>query len=607
MIAPREITLTIDGKRCNGTQGQTILQVAGTNGIEIPTLCYLKPLSPWGGCRMCIVEIQGSPKVVPSCATPAADGSTVVTNSQRLQGLRRLTLELLFSERNHVCPICPMNKGDCDLQQQGYKFGIDSIRYPYLYPVMPIDVSGKYFGLDHNRCILCTRCVRACDEIEGAHTLDIGNRGVKNRIVVDLNVTFGVSTTCTSCGACVAACPTGALFDKAAAFHGPLSKCGQVRTTCTECPVGCGLVVHTKGDRVVDVFGDVESPVNRGHLCRRGRYETWAEPRQRISQPRVRCNGKLVPTSWADAVHTVKTLIGASSDRQNALLVSPRVTNETVDALRTIGVRFDRIGMFVADKEAALCTTPEFSADSMQRLENADAIIIIGANLSRTHGVIASKIRTAARKRGAKLVILHSRRSDLDAFADVSVPVISLERKFWKQIGNLLANAKRPVLIYGPAAMTTVGVTIMDRLIKALSSNGDSGELLSLIQLPTSTNSLALATAGVEPVEDVSSWLGVQPLSFLHIVASDEPDGGARLLKEPQVRAMLERIDCVVLQASYESELTEVAKVVLPAATWCEKNGTVTNLEGRSLPVRAAVPPRGEAREDGAILETVFV
>ncbi len=264
MIARKEITLTIDGQRCVGAQGQTILQVAGANGIKIPTLCYLKKLSPWGGCRMCIVEIQGSPKVVPACATPATDGSTVITNSERLQGLRRLTLELLFSERNHFCPICPMNKGDCDLQQQAYGFGIDSIRYPYLYPALPVDVSGQYFGLDHNRCILCTRCVRTCDEIEGVHTLDISNRGVRNRVVIDLNVMFGASTTCTSCGACVAACPTGALFDKSAAFHGPLSRCQQVRTTCTECPVGCGLVVYTKDNRIVDVFGDTESPVEPG-------------------------------------------------------------------------------------------------------------------------------------------------------------------------------------------------------------------------------------------------------------------------------------------------------------------------------------------------------
>jgi len=146
MIARKEISLTIDGKPCKGALGQTILQVAGDNGIEIPTLCYLKNLSPWGGCRMCIVEVRGSPKVVPACATPATDGSTVITNSERLQGLRRLTLELLFSERNHFCPICPMNKGDCDLQQQAYGFGIDSIRYPYLYPALLVDVSGNTSG-----------------------------------------------------------------------------------------------------------------------------------------------------------------------------------------------------------------------------------------------------------------------------------------------------------------------------------------------------------------------------------------------------------------------------------------------------------------------------
>jgi formate dehydrogenase major subunit len=606
MIAPREITLTIDGHLCQGTQGQTVLQVAGANGIEIPTLCYLKHLSPWGGCRMCIVEIKGSPKVVPSCSTPAVEGSTVVTNSPRLQGLRRLTLELLFSERNHFCPICPKNKGDCELQEQGYRYGMDSVRYPYLYPAMPVDVSGKYLGLDQNRCILCTRCVRTCDEVEGVHTLDIGNRGVKNKIIVDLNVTFGMSTTCTSCGACVAACPTGALFDKAAAFHGPLVNSQQTRTTCSECPVGCGLVVHTKDGRILDVVGDVDSPINRGHLCRRGRYETWAEPRSRIQQPMVRRNGQLVATSWADAVSTIRSLIDASNSGHNAMLVSPRVTNETIGTLSAVGIRFDRIGAFVANKEGGLCMMPEYSPDALSRLQDADAIVLIGAEPSRTHGVIAARIRTAVRRRGAKLVILQTRRSDLDTYADISAPVVGLERKFWKQVGEVLGGAKRPVLIYGPAAMTTVGVTILDRLIKTLATVGDGGEVFAPIQLPTSTNSLALAAAGVEPVEDISSWLAVRPPAFLHIVASDEPDGGARLLKEPDARPWLERIDNVVVQASYHSVLTGIARVVLPAAIWCEKTGTLTNFEGRTLPLQAALPAYGEAREDKAILETVF-
>jgi len=606
MIASKEMTLTIDGKMCTGTQGQTILEVATANGVQIPTLCYMKNLTPWGGCRMCIVEIQGSPKVVPSCATPAVAGSAIVTNSARLQGLRRLTLELLFSERNHICPICPMNKGDCDLQQQSYKAGIDSIRYPYLYPVQPEDVSGRYFGLDHNRCILCTRCVRTCDEIEGVHTLDIGNRGVKNHIIVDLNVTFGESVTCTSCGACVAACPTGALFDKAAAFLGPLSKCQQTRTTCSECPVGCGLVVYTKDNRVVDVFGDTESPINRGHLCARGRYGTWAEPRKRILQPMVRRKGKLAPVSWDEAISVAKSAISEEANWETGLLVTPRMTNESVNTLRQIGDHFDRVGMFVAENEAAICTTPEFSADSLHRLQNADGIILVGVDPSRTHGVIAARIRTAVRKHGAKLVILQGHRSDLDAYADISAPVVSLERKFWKHLGEVLGNSRRLVLIHGPSAMTPVGITILDRLITALNAHGDAAKILATIQLPTSTNSLALATAGIEAVEDISAWLDVQPLNYLQIVAGDEPDGGAHLLKESHVRTMLGEIDYVVVQAAYESVLTEAAHVVFPSAIWCEKNGSITNFEGQELSLRAALPPHGESRDDNAILETLF-
>jgi NADH dehydrogenase/NADH:ubiquinone oxidoreductase subunit G len=163
---------------------------------------------------------------------------------------------------------------------------------------------------------------------------------------------------------------------------------------------------------------------------------------------------------------------------------------------------------------------------------------------------------------------------------------------------------KRPALVYGAAAMTPIGVTVMSRLIQILESN-PSRHAPVLVPLPTGTNSLAVAAAGVEPIEDVAPWLDTQPLQYLHIVASDEPDGGARLLEEKSVRALLEQIDCVVVQASYQSELTEAARIVLPAATWSEKSGTVTNIEGRELALHAVLPPRGEAREDAKILEAL--
>lgn len=604
MIAPRQITVTIDGKRCESTVGQTILEIATANQIYIPTLCYLKHLSPWGGCRMCIVEIAGSSKVAPACSTPAIDGGAITTNTDRLKHLRRATLELLFSERNHICPFCPMNKGDCELQQQGYRHGMDSVRFPYLYPALPLDVSAKYFGLDHNRCILCTRCVRTCDEIEGVHTLDISNRGENNRVVVDLNTTFGASDTCTLCGACVAACPTGALFDKASAFRGKLNTCKVVRTTCTECPVGCGLLVFTKENRIVEVFGDHESPVSAGHLCARGRYETWAEPRKRILQPMIRRRGQLEPVSWDEALKAVRDAAGQAQEWQNALLVSPRVTNETAKVIKQIGSKFDRVAMFVGKNEAALCASPEFSADSMQKLHDADAIIVLGALPSRDNGVVAAKIRTTVRKRGAKLIILHARKTDLDQYAEICANVVTLERSFWKRVTDALKDVKRPALVYGPGAMTPIGVTVLERLIGILEKKR-TGHAPQVIGLPVSANSLSLAIEGVEPVEDIAPWLDVQPLNFLHIIASDEPDGGARLLDEKHVRDLLAEIDCVVVQACYESPLLDAAKIVLPAAIWCEKSGTVTNFEGHESPLRAVLPPHGEAREDKAILEAL--
>jgi len=608
MIAPKKITLHIDGKLCEGEAGQTILDIARANDIYIPTLCYMKHLSPWGGCRLCIVEIENSPKIVPSCATPASEGTRIITKSDRLQNLRKATLELLFSERNHICPMCPSNKGDCGLQHQGYIHGISGIRYPYLYPNMPVDVSAKYFGLDHNRCILCTRCVRTCDEQEGVHTLDVGKRGIKNQIVVDMNQTFASSMTCTQCGACVANCPTGALFDKASAFRGQVTSAQVVLTTCNECPVGCGLRVFTKENRIVNVWGDFDSPVSAGHLCAKGRYQTWAEPRERIKQPMLRGkDGKLKPASWDEAIKFIKKTANQSEGWQRALLLSPRLTNETIESIKKIGEKFDRVATFVTANEAALCapedTSKKKSPASIAKIADADAVIVLGATPSANNGLIAARIRKAVRKGGAKLVIFNERKSDLDALATVVSHVITLEGAFWQQVAAALKGAQRPVLVYGPGAMTPNGVAVLEQLIKVFGQNG--AQAPHLIPLPVSPNSTSLVAAGIEAIEDVAGWVDHQPLNYLHIVASDEPDGGARLLEEKHMAAVLKQIDCVVVQASYPSALTELANVVLPAAIWAEKSGTITNIEGRQLPLRPVLPVNG-AREDAAILESVF-
>ena len=206
-------TLRIDGVECAGTSEQTVLDVAREYGIEIPTLCHLDGLCDVGACRLCVVEIAGSPKLQPACMTAVAEEMDVTTTSPRLEDYRRQIVELLFVERNHVCAVCVANN-NCELQARAADLGITHLEYENVYPELDVDASHERFAIDHNRCIMCTRCVRVCDEIEGAHTWDVMGRGIDARVVTDLGMPWGESPTCTSCGKCVQVCPTGALFEK---------------------------------------------------------------------------------------------------------------------------------------------------------------------------------------------------------------------------------------------------------------------------------------------------------------------------------------------------------------------------------------------------------
>jgi len=211
--AVRVKTLTIDGREVGAREDQTILDVARENKIAIPTLCWMGGLSNIGACRLCLVEIKGSPRLFPACVTRVEEGMEVTVNSERLNRYRRMILELLFAERNHVCSVCVSN-GHCDLQTLAQQLGMTHVHFPYQYPKLNVDASHERFVVDHNRCILCRRCVRVCSEIEGAHTWDVMGRGVESIVITDLNQRWGESESCTGCGKCVQLCPTGALSEK---------------------------------------------------------------------------------------------------------------------------------------------------------------------------------------------------------------------------------------------------------------------------------------------------------------------------------------------------------------------------------------------------------
>ena len=206
-------TLTVDGVEVAVPAGASLLEAVRAAGAELPTLCHLEGLTPVGACRLCLVELEGNPRLQPACATAAGEGMAVLTQTPQLREWRRMAVELFFAEGNHVCAFCVAN-GTCELQDVAVAVGMDHSRFPYQYPQRRVDASHPRFAIDHHRCILCTRCVRVCDEIEGAHVWDVAHRGAECRIIAGLDQPWGEVQACTSCGKCVDVCPTGALFHK---------------------------------------------------------------------------------------------------------------------------------------------------------------------------------------------------------------------------------------------------------------------------------------------------------------------------------------------------------------------------------------------------------
>ncbi|MBM3133667.1 MAG: 2Fe-2S iron-sulfur cluster binding domain-containing protein, partial [Chloroflexi bacterium] len=411
----KELALTINDKPVKGMEGSTVLEVCRANGIDIPTLCHLDGLSDVGACRMCVVEIQGERRPVPACTYPARDGLVIQTHTPEIERYRRLILELIFTERNHYCMFCEKS-GDCELQKLAYRYQMDSVRYPYAFPTMRTDAVSDFIVIDHNRCILCGRCVRTCAEVEANFTLDFGKRGWKTVVSADLNDPLGKSS-CVSCGACVQACPTGAIFSKLNLYTGKSSECEHIGAVCPVCGVGCELKVAVKDNNLVKIESASLQGIS-GPLCKKGRFDLLRSERARIVSPLVRDGrGKLKPCTLDEAINAAagklgqlkKSVAGIASARypNETLWLFRRFLNEALESdwVDTLNGRYFR-AVSLGIKQWSNNGKGLEIESPMEEILRADCILVVEADPEKTHPVVGSLIRRAVRHGGAKLIVI---------------------------------------------------------------------------------------------------------------------------------------------------------------------------------------------------------
>ena len=640
-----EITLTINGKQVKGKAGKTVLEVCQANGIDVPTLCHLDGLSDVGACRMCVVEIEKERRPVPSCTYPARDGLVVQTNTEKLEKYRRQILELIFTEHNHFCMFCEKS-GDCELQQLGYRYQMDHVRYPYTFPSLSVDSLNKYIAIDHNRCILCGRCIRACSEIAAAHTLDFSQRGWKTEVSADLNQSLGESS-CLNCGSCVQACPTGAIFNKINLYKGLTDDCEQLKTVCPGCGVGCELNVLIRDNNLVRI--DAPSLTGpRDTLCRTGRFELLEQTLPRITSPLVRGKkGELEECSLDSAAQRISSGMNEAKD-SFAGMASSKLPSETLSLFNrfiseVIGsesvdtpdgaiyrIISEGISKFAGNGKGLDIECP------IEEILKADCILVIGADPEMTNPVVSTLTRRAVSQGKAKLIVINSARDVFPLWTDLWLRpragsegdlltglakvlvdkglvesgkvgtelkeslskceigevtrTTGIEKENLEQVAEMYAQAERGVIIYGNDLLENSGAGSVTTILNLASiTENQVGNSLRVISLKPGANSRGAWELGL------AKGIKQDRPKGLYLLLSDDT-GNERLL------SWLRGIDFLVVQASYHSPITAIADVVLPSPIWAEREGKYVDMDGRVLEIKQVLRPGDGVLQDKEVL-----
>jgi predicted molibdopterin-dependent oxidoreductase YjgC len=654
---PRTLTMEIDGRTVSFPEGVTVLRAAELNGIDIPSLCSHKDLSPFGGCRLCMVEIEGLRGYPLSCTTAAEEGMKVRTDSEALREFRREMLRLILSEHPSSCLVCGESAGcqsyqgtirkagvttgcrfcpndeQCELQDVIAKIGLESIDYPILYHGFEPEHDDPFYDRDYNLCILCGRCVRMCQEVRGSSVLAFTLRGSQTKV----GPAFGrshIEAGCEFCGACVDVCPTGALTDKASKWEGKPD--GHHVSTCPFCAVGCQIELQHKNGRLIKVKAHMDPEVNDGQLCVRGRFclpET-THHFGRARKPMVRKGEFFREVPWEEALTKAAEELRAAGPDGSALLVSPDFTNEGLHAARKFvqeclgSANIDSTARRYLAGGLRLWTALFGLPISIKELARSDTILAVGLDSRFDFSVVGTKVRQAIAA-GARLVTIDPRDSNLARYTDdwlrpqpgreglvlralaagpkggkASLDKVAedaaLDPAALKTAAKILASGEHLSVIIGPQAFHYGDTEALVEGLRSLAGRGHT----NFIPLYFGANSRGALELGV--LTEVAP--GGQPREKRGR-GMDEILAGTwrpRVLYLAGDSPFLERPDCdfLIVQDTYLPPFQ--VDLFLPAASFAEAGGTLVSLEGRVQEVvqveKAAEGARqGYARPDWRI------
>ncbi|MDH3336892.1 MAG: formate dehydrogenase subunit alpha [Gammaproteobacteria bacterium] len=436
------VRIEIDGLPATVKAGTTVLRAARESGVDVPSLCATDNVKPFGSCRMCLVEIEGRKGYPASCTTLVEAGMKIRTQTEAIATLRRNVMELYISDHPLDCLTCSAN-GDCELQDVAGAVGLREVRYGFdgdNHLDAEIDASNPYFSFDASKCIVCSRCVRACDEVQGTFALTIEGRGFDSKVSASIGESF-LDSECVSCGACVQACPTATLMEKTVIDHGQPEH--SVKTTCAYCGVGCSFIAEMKGDQVVRMIPDKDGQANHGHSCVKGRFAWgYSTHRDRVMDPLIRdsIDDPWRKVSWDEAIQYTarrfKEIQKQHGRKSIGGITSSRCTNEEVFVVQKL-VRA-AMGNNNVDTCARVCHSPtgyglkttlgtSAGTQPFDSVLDADVIVVIGANPTEGHPVFASQMKRRLRE-GAKLIVVDPRRIGLvkspHIVADYHLPLL---------------------------------------------------------------------------------------------------------------------------------------------------------------------------------------